>query len=211
MFFWHMKGAEEMSASGTSYLNRTEAAQVEKIILYLVKAGIKASQVGIITPYKGQRAQIIHHLQKYGSLAPAVYKDIEIASIDSFQGREKDYIVLSCVRSSETSGIGFLADYRRLNVTITRSRYGLIILGNAKVLSKDPIWNNMLMHYKEHRVLVEGPSLFSLQECTLELKQKKQPNLNGRYLMDDVRSIASGNFRKGKPILSSLFLTFKHG
>lgn len=203
MFFWHMKGAEELSASGTSYLNRTEAAQVEKIVLYLVKTGAKPNQIGIITPYKGQRAQIIHHLQKYGSLAPSVYKDIEIASIDSFQGREKDFIILSCVRSSETSGIGFLADYRRLNVTITRSRYGLIIVGNAKVLSKDQIWNNMLIYYKEHGVLMEGTSLYSMQECSVELKRKNPKGLNGRYLMDDAKSVASGSIRNGISIFSN--------
>lgn len=47
-------------------------------------------------------------------------------------------------------GIGFLNDPRRLNVALTRARYGIVILGNPKVLSKQPLWNGLLTHYKVH-------------------------------------------------------------
>ena len=63
---------------------------------------------------------------------------------------------MSCARSNEHQGIGFLKDPRRLNVALTRSKYGLIIVGNPKVLSKQPLWNHLLNDYKEKRVLVEG-------------------------------------------------------
>jgi regulator of nonsense transcripts 1 len=90
LFFLNLYGSEEISASGTSYLNRTEAVAVEKIVYHLEKAGIAANQMGIITPYKGQRAYIINYLQKNGQLLaknPNFYKDIEIASVDGYQGR----------------------------------------------------------------------------------------------------------------------------
>lgn len=136
MFFFQNLGQEEISSSGTSFLNRTEASNVEKIITEFFKAGINPSQIGVITPYEGQRSYIINHMQYHGKLKKDYYKEVEVASVDAFQGREKDYIILSCVRSNEHQGIGFLSDPRRLNVALTRAKYGLVLLGNPKVLSK---------------------------------------------------------------------------
>ncbi len=132
MFFFQNLGQEEISSSGTSFLNRTEASNVEKIVTRFFKAGIKPSQIGVVTPYEGQRSYIVNHMQLHGSLKKELYKEVEVASVDAFQGREKDYIILSCVRSNEHQGIGFLSDPRRLNVALTRARYGLVILGNPK-------------------------------------------------------------------------------
>jgi len=157
MLFHASFGQEEIASSGTSYLNRTEAANCEKIVTRFFKAGISSSQIGIITPYEGQRSYIVSYMQFNGSLKKDLYKEIEVASVDAFQGREKDYIILSCVRSNDHQGIGFLNDPRRLNVALTRAKYGCVILGNPKVLSRHPLWYQLLMHYKERGTLVEGP------------------------------------------------------
>ena len=74
-----------------------------------------------------------------------MYQAVEIASVDAFQGREKDIIIISCVRSNEHQGIGFLADPRRLNVALTRAKYALILVGNPKVLCKQNLWNHLLV------------------------------------------------------------------
>ncbi|KAJ7517717.1 hypothetical protein O6H91_21G037200 [Diphasiastrum complanatum] len=173
MFFYVQMGQEEISASGTSYLNRTEAANVEKIVSTFLKSGVNPVQIGVITPYEGQRAYIVSHMARNGALRQQLYKDIEVASVDSFQGREKDYIILSCVRSNEHQGIGFLNDPRRLNVALTRARFGIVILGNPKVLSKQNLWNSLLTHYKEHECLVEG-ALNNLKQSMVQFQKPKK-------------------------------------
>ncbi|XP_031098417.1 regulator of nonsense transcripts 1 homolog [Ipomoea triloba] len=173
MFFYVQMGQEEISASGTSYLNRTEAANVEKIVTTFLKSGVVPGQIGVITPYEGQRAYIVNYMSRNGALRQQLYKEIEVASVDSFQGREKDYIILSCVRSNEHQGIGFLNDPRRLNVALTRARYGIVILGNPKVLSKQSLWNGLLTHFKEHECLVEGP-LNNLKQSMVQFQKPRK-------------------------------------
>ena len=177
MLFYNCVGQEEISSSGTSYLNRNEATICEKIVTHFLNSGVYSDQIGVITPYEGQRAYVVNHMQRNGSLRTQLYKEIEVASVDSFQGREKDYIILSCVRSNEHQGIGFLNDPRRLNVALTRAKYGLVILGNPKVLSKQPLWNALLVHFKNQRCLVEGP-LNNLRQSMVQFHKPSYVSIN---------------------------------
>lgn len=195
MFFYSTFGTEEISSSGTSYLNRTEAANIEKLATRLLRAGVKPEQIGIITPYEGQRAYQVQHMQYNGSLNKKLYMEIEVASVDAFQGREKDFILLSCVRSNEHQGIGFLNDPRRLNVALTRAKYGVIIVGNPKMLSRQPLWCHLLTYYREQKCLVEGP-LSSLKECFVNISKPRKlvntTNPGGRFMsntMFDAREL----------------------
>lgn len=173
MLFYASMGPEEISASGTSYLNRAEAANVEKVVTHFLKAGISPAQLGVITPYEGQRAFLSAYMLRQGLLRQELYSNIEVASVDAFQGREKDFILLSCVRSNEGQGLGFVSDPRRLNVALTRAKYGLILFGNPKVLSRSPLWNNLLIHFKEAGCLVEG-ALTNLKQSTLAFAPSKR-------------------------------------
>ncbi|KAJ8517197.1 hypothetical protein ONZ45_g5573 [Pleurotus djamor] len=173
MFFYQNLGQEEISSSGTSFLNRTEASNVEKIVTKFFKSGVVPNQIGVVTPYEGQRSYIVNYMQFNGALKKDLYKEIEVASVDAFQGREKDYIILSCVRSNEHQGIGFLNDPRRLNVALTRAKYGVVILGNPKVLSKHPLWHYLLTHYKEKNCLVEG-ALNNLQPSMIQFSKPRR-------------------------------------
>uniref|UniRef100_A0A7S0YDA7 Upf1 domain-containing protein n=1 Tax=Polytomella parva TaxID=51329 RepID=A0A7S0YDA7_9CHLO len=157
MAFWVQLGTEEISPSGTSYLNRTEALNVERAVTRLLQSGMKPSQIGIITPYEGQRAYITATLLRHGSMMPELYREVEVLSVDAFQGREKEVIVVSCVRANDQLRIGFLADARRLNVALTRAKGGLLVLGNPKVLVTQPVWAALLAHFKDTGTLVEGP------------------------------------------------------
>ena len=167
-FFYHIVGKEVFSASGTSYLNKEEADIIESIVKALLKYNVQTEQIGIITPYEGQRCYIVSRMLK-----SCASPEIEVSSVDSFQGREKDYIILSCVRSNDHHGIGFLDDPRRLNVALSRARYGLILVGNAIALSKNQLWNNLLNHYKEMNLLVSG-QLGSLKEVMIPLPESKR-------------------------------------
>ena len=177
LLFYHSAGNEEISGSGTSYLNRAEAMNVERIVTQMIKSGLMASQIGVITPYEGQRAHLQSVLQRHNALHA-----IEIASVDGFQGREKDFIILSCVRSNAQAGLSFLQDPRRLNVAITRAKFGLVICGNAHVIGKAPsrngvpsVWNGLISHLYKHSLIVEGP-LGNLRQVHMNLANVSRNN-----------------------------------
>jgi regulator of nonsense transcripts 1 len=116
-------------------------------------------------------------MQFNGSLKKELYKEIEVASVDAFQGREKDYIIVTTVRANEHQGIGFLNNAKRLNVALTRAKYGLVIVGNPKVLAKHPLWHQLVMVFKDQNCLVEGP-LHNLKTSLMQFppprKQEQQ-------------------------------------
>ncbi|KAH3677081.1 hypothetical protein WICMUC_001836 [Wickerhamomyces mucosus] len=168
MMFWGTHSREEIAGNGTSYLNRIEAMNCERVITRLFRDGVKPDQIGVITPYEGQRAYIVQLMQMNGTMDKTLYSQVEVASVDAFQGREKDFIILSCVRANDDQNIGFLRDPRRMNVGLTRAKYGVVILGNARALSKNPLWNQLLLHYREKGCLVEG-TLDNLHMSTVQL------------------------------------------
>ena len=109
--------------------NENEALMVQAHVGALVGAGVKASDIAVITPYNGQVGllrTLLHHL----------YPDLEIGSIDGFQGREKEAVIVSLVRSNPEGEVGFLAEKRRLNVAMTRPRRQLCVVGDSETVGK---------------------------------------------------------------------------
>ncbi|GJY76609.1 reverse transcriptase domain-containing protein [Tanacetum coccineum] len=78
-------GQEEISASRTSYLNRTEAANVQKTVTTFLRSGVVPSQIGVITPYEGQRAYIVNYMSRNGALRQQLYKEIEVRIMQKSQ------------------------------------------------------------------------------------------------------------------------------
>jgi len=132
---------EEMD--GTSFTNPGEAAYVSELVRLLYLRG--ARNLAVISPYKRQVALLRDHLRKYSG--------VEVDTVDGFQGREKDGVVISAVRSKES--LGFVSDARRLNVALTRARFGLWVVGSAKTLSREQHWGSLIRHCEENACLVE--------------------------------------------------------
>jgi len=163
IMYWNVESKEETYMSAISYYNKEEAKCISQVIDEFFTKGLFPSDIGIITPYSGQEAYLKDNLSSLCCHAPKNFIDnIEISSVDAFQGREKNFIVFSCVRANNNCNIGFLSEINRLNVSITRAKYGLIIIGNAKTFMKNQTWQNLIMSFSSRRAFVEG-SLESLK------------------------------------------------
>jgi senataxin len=98
-------------------------------------------KIGIITPYKSQVRTLKDCIYpKLRSLKFPIDL-IEINTVDAYQGREKEIIIISCVRGSQERTLGFLNDYRRMNVAITRAKHFLWIVGNSRTLKRNENWD----------------------------------------------------------------------
>lgn len=141
---YQVDGVEIINADSKSYYNETEAQKVKEVVEELLssKYRLEQSQIGVITPYKAQ----VKYLK---SILPQAYTDLEVDTVDSFQGREKDVIILSLVRSNEEGKIGFLKEYRRLNVSMSRAKCKLIIIANIEMIAKEPLYEKMFSKIKK--------------------------------------------------------------
>ncbi|ROW18230.1 hypothetical protein VPNG_00207 [Cytospora leucostoma] len=116
------------SLHGESKSNEMEAALVKQHVRSLVDAGVRAEDIAIVTPYNAQLAV----------LAPLkeAFPGIELGSIDGFQGREKEAVIVTLVRSNPDGEVGFLGEKRRLNVAMTRPKRSLTVIGDSETVAK---------------------------------------------------------------------------
>ncbi len=140
----HPQRWERQRKGSQSRENPLEAKLVEEIVQRLLKMGIKPEWIGVITPYDDQRDLI-------SSLLP---EDVEVKTVDGYQGREKEVIVLSFVRSNKRGELGFLTDLRRLNVSLTRAKRKLILIGDSSTLSVHPTYKRLIEFVRGNGTLV---------------------------------------------------------
>ena len=114
---------------GDSKSNQNEAALVIKHVESLIDAGVKPDDIAVVTPYNAQLALLSDELKSR-------YPELELGSVDGFQGREKEAVIVSLVRSNPEHNVGFLAEKRRLNVAMTRPKRHLCVIGDSETVSR---------------------------------------------------------------------------
>ncbi|ROW11547.1 hypothetical protein VMCG_01290 [Cytospora schulzeri] len=180
------------SLHGESKSNEMEASLVKQHVRSLVNAGIKAEDIAVVTPYNAQvciffwplrnmpcRPSFMLNLDSiitayYSSgmkitdmlavLAPLKeeFPGIELGSVDGFQGREKEAVIVTLVRSNSNGEVGFLGEKRRLNVAMTRPKRSLTIIGDSETVQKGSKFLKRWMDFLEDNADLRYPDLASL-------------------------------------------------
>lgn len=135
------KSSSESFEDG-SYFNKVEAEFiVHKVIPELERGNVSPKSFAIVSPYSKQCEKIRELITETNSNS---YGNLEVATLDSFQGREHDVIIFSFTRSAFNKKVGFLDDARRLNVAFSRAKKKLILIGNSETL------RNQRSHYDQY-------------------------------------------------------------
>jgi len=131
---------ERTRAGSTSKENAGEAKLVVAIAERLLSLGVKPEDIAVISPYVDQVARIKKEFRVEG---------LEIKTVDGFQGREKEVVIVSFVRSNKSGEVGFLRDLRRLNVSITRAKRKLVLIGDSHTLESEGCYKRLIELAKE--------------------------------------------------------------
>eukprot|EP00741_Cyanophora_paradoxa_P005211 tig00000852_g5051.t1 len=130
------------SRGAESVHNDGEARLVSSLVTTLISAGVNASDMGVISPYRSQVRLIASNLRN--ALGPGVSATLDVHTIDKYQGRDKACILISFVRSNQSSLVGdLLRDWRRLNVAFTRARCKLVMVGSRATLAAEPFFERL--------------------------------------------------------------------
>lgn len=128
LVFLHVDAIE--SSGGASKKNEGEADCASWIVEQVMQSGIKPESIGIISPY-GAQVKLIQRCLPYNA-----QMSVQVSTVDAFQGSEREVIILSLVRANRRGDVGFVADWRRLNVALSRARRLCVVVGNI------PTWLN---------------------------------------------------------------------
>ncbi len=131
---------EALEADGDSRFNPQEAELAMVKLQSLLDAGLSPSDVAIISPYSAQVRLLRERLGKQ--------PQVEVDSVDGFQGREKEAVIVTLVRSNREGEIGFLEDVRRMNVALTRARRKLIVIGDSATIAAHPFYQRMVAYFE---------------------------------------------------------------
>lgn len=143
---------EEQEEEGDSRSNPGEAKAVAAHVGRLIAAGLAPPAIGVITPYNAQVALLREVLREK-------WTGLEVSSVDGFQGREKEAIVISMVRSNSKGEVGFLSDQRRMNVAVTRARRHCAVVCDSETVSHDPFLKRLVAYFEAHGDYISAAEL----------------------------------------------------
>ncbi|KAJ8769973.1 hypothetical protein K2173_009055 [Erythroxylum novogranatense] len=162
-------GKEEFK-DGHSCRNMVEVAVVSDIVARLYKEFIitrKKTSIGVISPYRAQIRAIEEKIDRL-NIAKGNFS-VSVRSVDGFQGGEEDVIIMSTVRFNGRGSVGFLANPQRVNVSLTRARYCLWILGNgATLINSDSIWKKLVIDAKNRACFYNADEDKSLDKAIID-------------------------------------------
>ncbi|GLT77519.1 hypothetical protein SLA2020_490930, partial [Shorea laevis] len=144
-FFDIHEGKESQPSGSGSWVNEDEvefALVMYHKFITMFQELKSSSQLAIISPYRHQVKLFQERFQD--TFGVESKKVVDIGTIDGFQGREKDVIIFSCVRANKNRGMGFVSDFRRMNVGITRAKSSILVIGSALTLRSDEHWKNLI-------------------------------------------------------------------
>lgn len=147
------------TASSSRITNPVESKLIAHLLTALIRSGVPPKSIGVITFYRSQLALLRHDVKAIAGTSAAT--DVEMHTADKYQGRDKEVILLSCVRSNPTRNVGeLLKDWRRVNVAITRARSKLIIFGSRGTLAgcEVPVLEGLVKIMQEKKWVVDLPS-----------------------------------------------------
>ncbi len=134
------KGWDDRKDDDGSSYNPGQAERTVAEVRRLLSRGLRASDLAVITPYAAQRARL-------AAMLPA---GVEVGTVDGFQGREKEAVVVDLVRSNSEGEVGFVADRRRLNVAFTRARRFMLVVADTATLGQHPDFAAFLEVVERH-------------------------------------------------------------
>lgn len=135
---------EHLDPAGTgSFFNEGEADIVVQHVYSLIGAGVSPTAIAVQSPYVAQVQLLRDRLDEVPEAA-----GVDVATIDSFQGRESDAVIISMVRSNNLGAVGFLGDSRRMNVAITRARKHVAVVCDSSTICHNPFLARLLRHIR---------------------------------------------------------------
>ena len=218
IYFWNIaENREGRPVAGLSACNPTEATAVVALTKWLITCGVPATSISIITPYKGQKTEIIsqlrkakclpgfqHHRNQHGSRRPQVAAEentLTVSTVDRYQGDENDIVILSLVKTQP--GNRFVALKNRFIVAVSRARMGFYVIGSVNAVVQDRGGSAGPDHWRRFVSCLEAQKYTDTKNNNIVEKEPSSlaelPNCDDEDDNVDLKSVASMLPSKGSP------------